>query len=170
MKRWLPFVLPFVVVLAAGVGFRIWTLMGAAPACGAYAPIELDALDYDSGCVRVTGQAHFEVVVRQTLPGNLLRDEETLYLFPLFEPGQVDERAVRILVRTERAPEDLVSFETVTIEGRASLVTAEQVPFGTEIEIGKRSNYFFSEPMVLLVPDSVSSDGETWRPRTRTSR
>ncbi len=169
MKRWLPFLLPFGAIVAAGVGLKMWSLASSAPRCVAFDDLALDALDPESGCVRVTGQAHYEVVVRQTVPGNLLRDEQTLFLFPLFAEGQTGERAVRVLVRTEREPEDLVSYETMTVEGRAELVTAEKVPFGTEIEIGKRSDYFFTDDMVLLVPERVTVDGEVWS-RTRTSR
>ena len=169
MKRWLPFLLPFGAIVAAGAGAKAWSVVMTEAPCGSFTEVTLDELHPDSGCVRVDGQAHYEVVVRQTVPGNLLRDSETLFLFPLFSEGDTSERAVRILVRTEREPEDLISFETMTVAGRVELVTADKVPFGTEIEIGKRSDYFFTHDMLLLVPEEITVDGEVWS-RTDTSR
>ena len=85
-------------------------------------------------------------------------------MFPLFADHQTAERAIRVLVLTERPPEDLVSFETMTISGRLLPVTTAEVPLGTEVQIGQRSDYFFTDEMLLLVPEEVRSGSEVWTP------
>lgn len=164
MRRWLPFVLPFLAIVLAGLGVKIWLTLSALPPCEQHTPADVADLELAMGCVTVQGQAHYEVVVKQTIPGNLLLDERTLHLFPLFPAGATSDRAIRILVRTEREPEDLVSFESMTVSGRLIPVTTEEVPFGTEVQIGKRSDYFFTDEMLLLVPDRIVSGDEVWQP------
>ncbi|HHO49964.1 MAG TPA: hypothetical protein ENK18_03615 [Deltaproteobacteria bacterium] len=164
MRRWLPFVLPFLAIVLAGAGVKIWLSLTALPPCAEHTPADLADLELAMGCVVVSGQAHYEVVVKQTIPGNLLLDQRQLYLFPLFPEGRTQDRAIRVLVRTDREPEDLVSFETMTVSGRLIPVTTDEVPFGTEVQIGKRSDYFFTDEMLLLVPDQIISGDEVWPP------
>ena len=117
-------------------------------------------IDPEEPFVRVRGTAHYPVVIRQEQPGNLLMPARTFYLFPLFPEGEVDDREVRVLVRTERAPERLVSYEELALEGRVSFPTADKVPWATEIEMGKRSGYFFSDRVVLIEPWRIEVAGE----------
>lgn len=125
-------------------------------------PVEmpLAEIDPEEPFVRVQGTAHYAVVVRQEQQGTLLLKPKTWYLFPLFPEGEVNDREIRVLVRTERAPERLVSYEEMAIEGRVSFPSSDKVPFGTEIEFGRRSDYFFSDRLVVLEPWRIEAAGE----------
>ena len=160
MPRIFWFMVPAAVVLAVGLA---WVLTRqVTPPCEDFVDANLAKLSLEQGCVRVTAQAHYQVVIKQKIPGNLLEPDRELYLFPLFEEHQTDDRAIRLLVRTERPPDRLVSFESMTVSGRLLPVTYDEVPAGTEVQIGKRADYFFEDGMLLLVPDRVESDGEVW--------
>ena len=78
--------------------------------------------------------------------------------------GDTDEREVRVLVRTERQPERMVSFEDMEIEGRLLPMDYRKIPFDAETQMSKRSNYYFSDRVYLLEPDTIAVDGEPlWR-------
>lgn len=157
LAGWLAVAVSIVVV---GVVARVAT-SGRAP-CTEYTPTTVEEIDVADGCVTLKGQGHYEVVVRQRVPGNILVDDHEYHLFPVFPPGKTDARAIRLLVRTERAPDSMVTYETMTLSGRLQPVTTDEVPAGTEVAIGKRSNYYFTDAMVLLVPDTIESEGEVW--------
>lgn len=161
MNKALAFLVPFVLIVLVGVGTWWWS-QRPEPRGN---PVEMPLYDIDPSepFVRVRGTAHYPVVIKQHEPGGLLTSPRTFYLFPLFPEGDTQGREVRVLVRTLREPERLVSYEVMAIEGRVSFPTKEKVPFQTEIELGKRSDYFFSDSMVLLEPWRVEVEGEeTW--------
>ena len=160
MPRWMIAVIPGAVVLAVGVAW--WLTRVSIPPCEGFEATDLRNVHLEQGCVELTAQAHYEIVVKQRIPGNLIDDERQLYLFPLFAEGGTNDRGIRVLVRTERPPEAYVSFETMTVAGRLLPVTGDDVPPGTEVRIGQRSDYFFTDGMMLLVPDRITSDGEVW--------
>lgn len=163
LKRWLPFALLALLIVATGVSARVWVLLNDGPArCEVSHRRTLESLSLDEPCVRIEAMAHYTVVVRQTVPGNLLAPERTYFLFPLFPEHETSDRAIRVLVRVPREPERLVSYEFMTLEGRLSPVTVDKVPFHTEIAIGKRSDYFFTDDMLLLEPTRIEADGEVW--------
>jgi len=164
MKRWAPFLLPFAAIVAAGLGAAL--ILGSGPgACGEHAPYGLRELHpHGEACVAVQGTAHYTAVVRQTELGGLLSDDVVWYMFPLLPEGDLDGREVRVLVRTTRAPERLVTYETMELTGRIVPSTPELVPYATEIQLGKAGGYFFTDDLVVLTPDSVTSDGEAWHP------
>ncbi|MCB9669508.1 MAG: hypothetical protein H6736_09880 [Alphaproteobacteria bacterium] len=159
-RRWLWFVVPFTVVAAvAGAGaVLLWTVKGMP--CDTYAPTEFFDLELGTRCVRVQGMAHYDVVVTQKVAGNGFFADKTYYVYGLFPAGNTDEREIRVLVRTEREPERLVSFETMTIEGRLLPMDYRKVPFDTERRMGQKSNYFFSDRIKLLEPDRIEVEGE----------
>jgi len=163
VKRWLPFVVPFVLIVAVGVAAKLY-FSASMPPVDPSAAVELELADVslDTPVVTTSGMAHYPVVVKQTVPGNLFRDEQTVYLFPLFVEHDTDDRAIRVLVRTSREPERFVSYEFMKITGAVRMATPEIVPFSTEIQIGKRSDYFFTDDMVVLEPLTVEVDGEVW--------
>ena len=161
MKRYLPFLIPSILIIVVGVGVKFWvTRAELVP----QPVVETDFanLDTQEPFVRIRGTAHYPVVIHQTVPGNLFTEEKTYYLFPLFADHDVSNRAIRVMVRTERPPEELVSYEVMTLEGRLSAPDHHKLPFSTEIAIGQRSDYFFTDQMVLLEPWKIESDGEIW--------
>jgi hypothetical protein len=122
----------------------------------------LDDVYLESPFVRLEAMAHYPIIIKQTIPGGLFSDDRTMYLFPLFPKHDTGDRAIRVLVRADRRPEDMVSFEFMTVEGHLALPTADKVPFSTEIALGKRTEYFFTDDMVLLEAWRIESDGEVW--------
>lgn len=161
MKRYLPFLVPFVVIVFVGVGVKFW-VSGEDLVPQPVVETNFADLDPQEPYVRIEGMAHYPVVINQTVPGNLFVADKKYYLFPLFPKHETADRAIRVMVRTERPPEDLVSYEFMTLEGRISAPDHRKLPFNTEIAIGKRSDYFFTDQMVLLEPWKIESDGEVW--------
>ena len=160
LRRLLPFFIPFLLIVGVGIGVR---LLWFAPAPrGEPADVEVSDIDGSMRFVRVTGMAHYSAVIKQKVDGGLFAPDRTLYLFPLFGRDDIDGRAIRVLVRTARPPEKYVSYETMTVEGALSIPTADQVPFQTEIILGKRSDYFFDDGMLMLTPWRITSEGEVW--------
>lgn len=162
MKRYLVFFVPFVTIVGAGVGARIWLDLNGGIPRGEPVEMPVGDIDLSTPFVRVKGMAHYPVIIKQTEPGNLLMEERTYWLWPLYEAHDTTSRGIRVLVRAPRPPDDLVSFEYMTVEGYVSMITPEKVPFSTEIDLGKRSEYFFTDDMVLLEPWRIESDGEVW--------
>ena len=162
MKRYLVFFIPFVSIVSVGVGVRIWLDLSQGIPRGEPIETALGDIDPSQPFVRVKGMAHYPVIIKQTEPGTPFTDDATFWLWPLFESHDTSSRGIRVLVRAPRRPEDLVGFEYMTLEGYVSLVTPEKVPFSTEIELGKRSEYFFTDDMLLLEPWRIESDGEVW--------
>lgn len=161
MKKALPLLVPlvlFLVIVAAGAAVR-WASTRPAPR-GEPVSQEIAELHPSEPFVRVRGTAHYPVVIKQRVPGNLFVDDRTYYLYPLFAEGVVDDRAIRALIRTERAPERFVSYEVMTVEGRVLPLTEDKVPFDIEVQFGRRGDYFFADNAVLLEPWRIEVEGE----------
>ena len=119
-----------------------------------YVDEPLEDLDPADGWVRTGGMAHYPVVVTQTLPGSIFREEQTRYLFALMQPHDTETRAIRVLVRTERKPDPIVTYEYMTVRGWVGLARADQVPFGTEDIFGRRG-YYFADELLVIEADAV---------------
>ena len=104
---------PFVLVIAATVGF-IWWERGAPPG---FRPesidVDVSTINRDHRGVRIRGTGHLQARVRQE------SGEDTWYLYPLLPPGDTLGREVRVLLRTQTKPDDLYGFEERTVEGFA---------------------------------------------------
>ena len=124
-------------ILFAGIGARLYFMLDGGPACERYLDVTISTLPDEPGCVRLNGQAHYDTVLEQIQPGNLFVDEKTVHMFPLFPENSLDERGIRVLVKTEREPERLVNVETMTIEGYLTPLTPAEVPIGAEAELGR---------------------------------
>ncbi|MCB9674243.1 MAG: hypothetical protein H6737_03950 [Alphaproteobacteria bacterium] len=166
MKRWLWFFVPFTLVSGVGVAVLTWLWIAGTP-CDSYTPVDFFDLEPTTRCVKTSGTAHYEVVVTQVVEGNGFFDDQTYYVYGLFPPGNTDEREIRVLVRTGRPAERYVSFEDMEIEGKLLPMDYRKIPFDTETRMGAKSNYFFSDRVLLLEPDRIAVDGEDdWvRPR-----
>ena len=151
VKSWLPFLVPFGCVFVAGMATMAWSngdmMLGIHPD-----PVEVTFRDLDVSTpwVKIEVMAHYEAMVTQTIPANLISDEQKLYLFGAFPVYSTEERAVPLLVRTSRPPDRMVTYEVMTVEGKLSVPTSDKVPFSTEEMIGKRTGYYFSDSVLLL--------------------
>jgi hypothetical protein len=54
------------------------------------------------------------------------------------------------MVRSDVPPEALVTYELMTVEGWISRSTPDTIPYEVEIEMGRRSNYYFGDQMLFL--------------------
>lgn len=161
MKRSLSFVLPFAFVLCGGAAVWYSQLPPELPR-GEPVDMVLGDIHLEEPFVRVSGMAHYPIVIKQSVPQGLFAEDGTTYLFPLFPEHDTSDRAVRVLVRANRPPEKYVSYEYMTVEGHVALPTSDKVPFNTEIELGKRSEYFFTDEMLLLEAWRIEVDGDVW--------
>jgi len=113
-KALLTVLIPFVIVAASALAYHWWDT-GALPGMKpAYHTVSLDTIDLDDRGVRLQGTAHFEVRLWQTM-----EDGEQFYVFPLMAPGDTTGREIRVLVRTDRAPDDLSTYEDMIVDGLA---------------------------------------------------
>lgn len=159
MRRWLFFFVPFALVSTVGIGVTAYFWVVGWP-CDGYTTVDFFDLEPSTRCVRVKGSAHYEVVLDTKIPGNGFFPDQHYFVFGLFPPGNSEEREVRVLVRTERPPERMVSFEEMELEGRLLPMDYRKVPFDAETQMGRRSHYFFSDRVYLLEPDRIRVSGE----------
>ena len=161
MKRYLPFIIPFVVIVAAGGGAAL--ILRETDPRGEAVDVEIAELDASQRFVRVRGMAHYTSTVTQHYPGNLFMEPRDVFLFPLFdEDGGSNGRSIRLFVRTERKPEDLVSYEVMTLEGYLQPATAELVPWEVEVQLDKETEYFLADEVLVLDPWRIEAEDGVW--------
>lgn len=112
--------------------------------------VTFDHLDPALGAIRVEGTAHFRALVKQHVPATLWDDAKTVYCYGLFPLGDTENREIRLLVRTDQAPDGLVDFENMRIEGLISKPDRYTVPFQMEQVLGDQSGYYFSNDLSVL--------------------
>jgi len=113
-KNVLAVLIPFVAVAGLTIGF-VWWDRGAPPGFNPTPhPVTVGEVTRDHRGVRIRGTAHFVVRINQTMT-----DGETYWLFPLMEPGDTLSREIKVLVRAQRSPDHLVSFEDLIVDGLA---------------------------------------------------
>ena len=139
------FGLPMLVLLAAATAWAgfVWWDRGAPP--GFQPPlydVALSDLNRNHRGVRVQGTAHYALKLVQK-QGN-----ETYYLFPLLPPGDTKAREIHAMVRTQRQPSSLYSYEDLVVEGLAR-PPGTLVPASTQDQISGRG-YHFTEGFVLI--------------------
>ena len=162
MRKFVQFFVPFSVVVFIGLLAYLWWMHQAYVPRGEPVEVEVADVDVETPFVRVKGMAHYPIKIRQTVPASLFSPERVYYLFPLFPPKDTSSRQVRVLVRTLRKPEDMVSYESLTIEGHVSRPTSDKVPFSAELEFGKHSDYFFTDDLWLIEPWRVDNGEQVW--------
>ena len=151
------FVVPFVLVFGAGAIVWLFTESELFQEPCVYEDRDLGELDFtlDGACVRVAGMAHYQAVVKQETPATLFRQARTAYLFGIFPPYDTSGRAINVLVHSPIAPEDMVSYELMKVEGRLVVPDLQLVPADTEVILGKRSDYFFTDELVVLKAENI---------------
>lgn len=159
MRRYLPFLVPFALATLAMVPVGYVYSRDGRPLFEepVYVPVTLEQADPTEPFIEISGMAHYPVVVRQEVPGNLLRSSKTVFMFPLLPPHAMDARAVRIVVRTEREPAQRVSYEYMKVKGKLGLATGHQVPFGTEELFGRKGYYFTGELLVIDADEVIEA-------------
>ncbi len=134
---------PFFLVAGGAIGLWWWD-RGAPPGFNPTPhPVAVADVTRDHRGVRLTGTAHYEVRLRQKMRGG-----ETYVLFPLMKSGDTMTREIHVLIRTQRVPEDMVTYEDLVVDGLARppgrLVSPEIME---QLEAG---GYHFTERFVLV--------------------
>jgi len=137
--------IPFLAVLGGAVGL-IWWDRGAPPGFNPTPhPTEISEITREHRGVRLKGTAHYEVRLSQTMEGG-----EVFWIFPFMKQGDTLSREIRVIVRTPRKPEHMVTFEDLTIDGLARppgrLISPE---IQDKLEDG---GYDFAEGFVMIEP------------------
>lgn len=145
-KLLLTFLIPAVAVLGLSVGLYWWAT-GAPPGMR---PTPHDVpwaqLSLDDRGVRVEGTAHYPVRLRLTSGDG--DDQQVTWLFPFFARGDTTSKEVRVLVHSHRQPDELLSFEDLTVTGLARPPGAT-VPRSARKAL-EEQGYFFAKDVVLI--------------------
>jgi len=139
---------PFLAVVLGAVGL-VWWDRGAPPGFNPTPhPTEVAEVTRNHRGVRLEGTAHYVVRMTQTMKGG-----DNFWIFPLMKRGDTLTRTIHVLVRTPREPEDMVTFEDLTIDGLVR-------PPGRLVTPDIRDKfedrgYLFEEGFVLLEPFNI---------------
>ena len=140
--------IPFFAVAAGAVGI-IWWDRGAPPGFNPTPhPTAFSEVNRNHRGVRLEGTAHYVVRLTQTMESG-----EVFWVFPFMKRGDTLTRDIKVLVRTPREPEDMVTFEDLTIDGLVRppgrLVTPD---IRDKLE---DRGYLFEDGFVLLEPFNI---------------
>lgn len=124
--------------------------------------IGFDELSLDHRHVRLTGMAHYGSTFEQVVPPGLLTDGARYYVFAFFPEHDVDSRGIRLLVRTQRPPERLVSYEIMTVQGTLHPLRPSMVPPSSESMLMDRTGYWFEDGILVLQADRIESEDGVW--------
>jgi len=147
-KAVLTVLVPFGVVAAGALAYHYWDT-GALPGMDPpFYPVTVQSIDYEDRGVRIPGTAHFEIKLFQTL------DDGTRWnVFPLMAPGDMTGREIKVIVRTQREPPELVDYEALEVEGLARPPGGR---IGSKIfDLLTEKGYFFVEKVVLIEATSL---------------
>jgi hypothetical protein len=141
---------PFALVAVSAIAYHRWDT-GALPGLRpTYHPVTVASIDLDDRGVRIQGTAHFEVRLWQTM-----EDGERFFVFPLMKPGDTISRDIRVLVRTDRPPDDLSTYEDMIVDGLA-LPPGRQVGHKIKKSL-KNQGYTFMDDVVLVESHAIRS-------------
>ncbi len=141
---------PFALVGLGVVLFFLWVVR-LPPFDGHPEPVptELGALRVAHEAVRVEGTAHYPVRVSYEVPAQWGRPAHTRWLFPLFARQDTMGRFVTTMISHTVAPEELVAFEDLVIEGEARKPRVAVTP--TVEQAFRDAGYTFAEDYVLVM-------------------
>ena len=158
----LAFLVPFAAIFSAGVVLFFVSQPTGIPR-GEPVVTAVNDVHLEEPFVRIEGMAHYGALVRQRVPPRFpWQEEERFFLFPIFAEHAARDRAIRVLVRTKREPERFVHYEYMAVEGRLVRPTDETLPYSTEVEMGKKTDYFFTDELLILEPWRIEAEDEVW--------
>ena len=151
MRKWMGLGMAAVLAVVVVVGIVIVTV-SPEKFIGRPAAVNLsfDELDSMPAAVKMRGTAHYRALVKQRVPGNALRAEETYYVYGFFPLNDTASREIQLLVRSKEEPEDLIDFEFLEVEGYLREPTHHTVPFRTEEILSSQSDYFFAQNLLVI--------------------
>ncbi len=151
-KALLSVLIPFALVTGGAVGYHYWDT-GALPGMKpAFRPVSLDSISAESRGVRIRGTAHYEIQLHQNFDGG-----ERFHIFPLMAPGDTMGREIKVLVRTQRDPEELVTYEDLIVDGLARPAGGRVGP--KVIDALRGQGYSFADRVILIEGMDVRTPG-----------
>jgi hypothetical protein len=150
MRWWLILVPIVALAAAAGVLFAVRGMTDVD--CASFTDVRWEEMTRPGRCVRVEGMAHSVAA---------LTSSDGAIVVPLFAPGDVAGREVRVFVRSTRAPSFVVDFEEMTVEGRALPGTLETVPPGSA-EALAHHGYTLDDRVLVLEADRIDGGEGVW--------
>lgn len=129
-------------------------------------PAEIPDADWatlspDDRWVRLKGTLHYEAMLTTTEGGGLFGEPTTWRLVGFFPVNDTVDREIRVLLKTTRPPEKLVTYETLTAEGRLVPPTRRTLSPRAETLLSEKVGYFFADELrILEVTRLVTEDGE----------
>jgi hypothetical protein len=134
---------PCGLVAAGAVGF-VWWERGAPPGFNPTPiPVTVSGINREHRGVRIRGTAHYEVCLRQKM-----EDGSVYYIFPLMKPTDTLAREIKVLVRTERMPDEMATYEDMEVDGLARPPGSRVGPKARESLLD--GGYHFAEGFVLV--------------------
>jgi hypothetical protein len=139
---------------------------GGDPSPPADVPVaSFDAMPALGSWAALEGQAHYDAMFTARHGATWFRDEKVEYVFPFLPEHRTDERKVLVWVKTARAPEPGVSFETMTVEGVVLPLTEATMPVPLQTELALRSGYHAAADALLLDAVRIRSVDGVWEAR-----
>ena len=149
--RWWSIFVP-VVALAAAAGVLMWARGFGDASCESWLNVRWENVTRPGRCVRVAGMAHSAAAIAS-------QDGEIIV--PLFAPGDIQSREIRMFVRSTRAPSFVADFEEMTVDGRALAATADTVPPGSAAALAPRG-YTLADRIVVLEANRIDGGEGVW--------
>jgi hypothetical protein len=148
---------PFAMMVVALVGFFLW--MNRLPPFDVHPePVDTALVDLrvDQEAVRITGTAHYPLLVSYVVPAAWGRPAQKRWLFPMFGHQDTMGRTIVAMVSSPLEPERLVTYEDMTVEGEARTPRIA-VTLGVEHAF-RDAGYQFQEDYVLVVVYQEDAD------------
>ena len=144
MKKALISVLvPFLLVAFGALGYHYWDT-GALPGMQpTFHPVSVAELNAENRGVRIRGTAHYPIRLHQTFEGG-----DRWLVFPLLPPGDTLGREVKVMVRTQHVPDELVTYEDLEIDGLARPAGSRIGP--RLIDAIKAQGYTFADKVIIV--------------------
>ncbi len=151
-KALLTVLVPFGLVAGGALGYHYWDT-GALPGMHpTFHPVSVDTINAEDRGVRITGTAHYEIQLHQTFEGG-----ERWHIFPFMAPGDTMNREVKVLVRAQRDPEALVTYEDMVVDGLARPAGGRVGP--KVIDALRNQGYTFAKGLILVEAMAVHGPG-----------
>ena len=142
-KALLSVLLPFIIVACGALGYFYWDT-GALPGMQpTFHPVTVDSITAENRGVRIRGTAHYPIQLHQ-----VYEDGTRALVFPITAPGDTMAREVKVLVRAEYEPEELVTYEDLEIDGLARPAGGRIGP--KVIDSLRGEGYSFSDKVILV--------------------
>lgn len=130
-------------------------------------PVEIpestfEALPEAGSWVSLRGQAHYDARIVQRRAASIFTEARSDYVFGFFPEHATEDRRIRVLLRTQREPERLVSYETMTVEGQLVPITEADLSGAVQEQLFHRTGYYLADDAMRLDVVRILSEDGVW--------